>query len=117
MTANGEAGFALLLTSELFGRGDDVLGAKLMDSFLDVIGGPSRTPTVVAMVNSASKLACEGSPVLDHLHALEQSGCRILVCTTCLNFFGIKATLKVGEASTMPEIVDSMLAEGKVVTL
>ena len=109
--------FSLLLTSDTLGRGDDELGGKLINSFLDVIGGPGRTPSVIALVNSAAKLACEGSPVLDHLQVLEQAGSKILVCTTCLNFYEIKDKLKVGSASTMPEIVDSTLAADKVLTL
>lgn len=111
------AGFALMLTSDTLGRGDDELGARLTGSFLDVLGGPGRTPEVIALLNSGVKLAVEGSPVLNHLTALEQAGSRILACGTCLNHFELTEKLAVGQKSTMPEIVDSMLAASKVVTL
>jgi hypothetical protein len=40
-------GFALMLTSDSLGRGDDSLGIQLTGSMLDVLGGPDRTPDVL----------------------------------------------------------------------
>jgi hypothetical protein len=57
-------------------------------------------------------LACEGSPVLDHLMKLEGQGVEILACTTCLEFFELMEKLKVGHSTTMLKSIQTMLAGG-----
>jgi TusA-related sulfurtransferase len=63
------------------------------------------------------KLACEGSPVLDDLCALEAAGVDILACGTCLNYFELQEKLAVGRVSNMYDIAEVMLNASKVVNL
>ena len=53
----------------------------------------------------------------DHLKALSDSGTEILVCGTCLNFYGITDQLKVGAVSNMYDIVTRMQKAAKVISL
>ena len=61
--------------------------------------------------------ACEGSPVLDDLRALETEGIEMLVCGTCLNYLELTDKLAVGQVSNMYDIAETMLRAGTVVHL
>ena len=45
------------------------------------------------------------------------AGVEILVCGTCLNFYGLTEQLRVGTVSNMYDIVTRMQKAGKVVSL
>lgn len=55
--------------------------------------------------------------MIDSIRALEQKGTTVLVCGTCLNFFGIADKLQVGTVSNMYDIVSKMQACDKVITV
>ena len=55
--------------------------------------------------------------MVGHLKELEQKGCEILVCGTCLNFFGIADQLKIGTVSNMYDITKRMFDAAKVISL
>ena len=52
---------------------------------------------------------------LDHLGALAEQGVEILTCGTCLDHFGIKDQLAVGEVTNMYVIVEKMEQAVRVV--
>ena len=107
----------LAVSSDVMGRGDDELGGILMRSFFHTLGEVEPLPHTILFFNTGARLACEGSPVLDDLRALEAKGVEILVCGTCLGFFEIKDQLGVGVVSNMYDIAEAMLGAGKVVNL
>jgi len=74
-------------------------------------------PHTIVFLNTGVKLVCQGSPVLDDLHTLENKGVEMLVCGTCLGYFELKAKLAVGQVSNMYDIAETMLSAGKVVNL
>lgn len=43
-----------------------------------------------------------------------ESGVELLACVTCLDYYGIKDKIEVGQVSTMPEIIAAMHESGKV---
>ena len=49
--------------------------------------------------------------------ALSDAGVEILVCGTCLNFYGLTDQLKVGTVSNMYDIVTRMQKAAKVISL
>ena len=53
--------------------------------------------------------------MLEDLTALSDKGVEILVCGTCLNFFGIKEKLGVGIVSNMYDIASTMSRAGRLV--
>jgi peroxiredoxin family protein len=57
----------------------------------------------------------EGSEVLDDLEKLIQNGVNIMACGTCLDFFGLKDKIKVGEISNAYTISETLLEAAKVV--
>jgi hypothetical protein len=74
-------------------------------------------PDAIVFLNTGVKLACENSPVLDDLCALEAEGMEMLVCGTCLGYFELKDKLTVGQVSNMYDIAETMLQAGKVLHL
>ena len=55
--------------------------------------------------------------VIESVKALQEKGTEVLVCGTCLNFYGISDDLKVGEVSNMYDILERMHEAAKVITL
>ncbi|NMC50911.1 MAG: sulfurtransferase-like selenium metabolism protein YedF, partial [Desulfovibrio sp.] len=102
------------LTSDVIGRGDDVLGAKLMVNFLATLPELGEHLWRIVMVNGAVKLAVTGSPALERLKAFEAAGVTILVCGTCLDFFGILDKKEVGQTTNMLDVVTSLQLATKV---
>ena len=107
----------LVVSSDIMGRGETELGAILIRGFFHTLGEVEPLPQTILFFNSGVKLACQGSPVLDDLRALEAGGIEMLVCGTCLGYFEIKEELSVGQVSNMYDIAEAMLRAGKVVTL
>ena len=113
----GVAGLVVFIESDAIGRGSEELGRILMRSFLHTLGEAEFKPAKVIMLNGGVKLACEGSEVLEDLNQLSRQGTDILSCGTCLDFFGLKAKLKVGRISNMYEILSSLAQAGKVLKM
>ena len=80
-------------------------------------------PERMIFANSGVRVTTEGSPpaggsdLIDDLKALERSGVEILSCGTCLDYYGLVDSLRVGRASNMYEIASSLLGAERVVKL
>lgn len=107
----------LVISSDTLGRGDAELGNILIRAFFHSLGEVEPLPQTIIFFNAGVKLACEGSPVLDDLQALEDNGIEMLACGTCLDYFELKDKLVAGQVSNMYDIAESMLTAGKVVNL
>ncbi len=107
----------VLIGADRLGRGDDVLGTKLMGSFIATLKEMGPDLWCVVMLNAGVKLAVAGSEVLAGLQDLEHSGVRLLVCGTCLTYFKLLEAKQVGETTNMLDIVTAMQLADKVITL
>jgi selenium metabolism protein YedF len=107
----------LAVSGDRMGRGEPELGGILIRSFFHTLGEIRPQPDRILLLNTGVKLACQESPVLDDLRALEEQGVEILACGTCLGHFELKEKLAVGRISNMYEIAESMLNAGKLVSL
>ena len=94
--------------TDCMGRGDDELGRQLMKAFIFAVTQQDELPATMLFSNGGAKLTCEGSPVLDDLRSLAEQGVEILTCGTCLEHYGIKDKLQVGEVTNMYVIVEKM---------
>ncbi|NPV89844.1 MAG: sulfurtransferase-like selenium metabolism protein YedF [Firmicutes bacterium] len=108
---------AILVTSDLFGRGEEELGRVLMKSFLYTLSESGDQIKHLVFMNSGVYLTTEGSLVLDHLSALEGKGVEILSCGTCLDFYGLKEKLAVGRVTNMYTAVEIICGAAKAITL
>ena len=107
----------LFVTDETIGQGEGELGGNLMKMFFYTLCETNNTPSVIALMNGGVKLATLREQVIEHLKTLQARGSRILVCGTCLNFYGIADQLQVGNVSNMYEISEAMLGSPRVIKL
>lgn len=111
--AVSEREVAILVKSDIFGQGNDELGAVLIKSFLYTLTEMSAQIHTIIFMNGGVHLTTDGSPVLEHLGYLQENGVQILSCGTCLDFFGQKEQLKVGQVTNMYTAVEILCKAGK----
>lgn len=104
----------LVLDSTTLGRGDDELGAQLMVNFLRTIAFRDDVPETVVCYNSGVKLAEQGSSAVPMLEALAQKGSEVVLCGTCVNYFGLQDRLAIGRVGDMMGIVEALSKARKV---
>ncbi|HOX26969.1 MAG TPA: DsrE family protein [Candidatus Krumholzibacteria bacterium] len=97
-------GPTILVTRDGLGHAEPALGRKLAGTFLDLLDLEGRLPARICFYTEGVRLACEGSPVLDTLAALADRGVELIVCTTCLQYYGLVDQLRVGTAGNMNQI-------------
>ncbi|OEU57798.1 MAG: SirA family protein [Desulfobulbaceae bacterium S3730MH12] len=107
----------VLVTSDCFGSGDDVLGGKLMISYLKTLKEMGSDLWQIIFVNGGVKLTIESSSVLEELQEYEKSGVILFACGTCLEHFGLTAYKKVGGTTNMLDIVTATQLADKVITV
>jgi len=107
----------VLVKSSLFGEGDNELGQVLMKSFLYTLNELDQQVKHMIFMNSGVRLTSEGSPVLEHLTALEAKGVEILSCGTCLDFYHLKEKLAVGKVTNMYTAMELLTNATKAITL
>lgn len=110
-------GTVIVVSAETMGRGDDVLGARLMGSLLRTLATTPPRPDAIVFYNAAVRLLGPGSASLDALRRLDDAGVDLLACVTCLEFFDLTERLEVGTVSNMREIVQRIAAASKVFTV
>ena len=103
------------ITSDAMGTGDDVLGKKLLKSFIFSLTQLPRLPKTILLYNGGAHLSCEGSDSLEDLKNLADDGVEILTCGTCLDFYGIADKLAVGEVTNMYVIAEKLAGASVVV--
>lgn len=109
--------WAVFVGRETVGEGDPELGGSLMKMFFYTLSQSDDLPEAVLFMNGGVKLPTLNDQVAGHLCELAGKGVDVLVCGTCLNFYGIADKLQVGTVSNMYDIVERMKRAGKVVSL
>ena len=107
----------VMVTNNCMGHGDDVLGEKLMVSFLKTLKEMGQELWRLVFVNNGVKLTIQGSDMLPILQEHEKAGIYILVCGTCLTHFDLLEQKQVGETTNMLDIVTAMQLADKVITI
>lgn len=106
----------VVIASDRMGRGeDDELGKILMRSFIHTLLEVNPRPDTLIFYNTGVRLTVKDSPTLDDLTLLEESGVTILVCGTCLNYFGLTDARACGVMSNMYDIASAMAGAGKLI--
>jgi len=88
-----------------------------MKMFFFTLTQNSDVPSYVLFMNEGVKVPVGSQQAIEHLKVLAERGTKVLVCGTCLNFYGLSDSLKVGIVSNMYDIAEAMLNVDKVITL
>jgi selenium metabolism protein YedF len=98
----------IVFKSDKMGTGDDELGEILIKAFVNTIKEINPLPSALIFYNIGVLLSSEGSPVLDSLKDLENKGVNIISCGTCLDYYNLKNSLRVGSISNMYTIMETL---------
>ncbi len=79
----------LLFTRSGLGHAPAELQTKLVSKYLSLTLESQDLPNKIVLYTEGVRLACEGSPVLEQLDQLEKAGVEIVLCQTCLEYFGL----------------------------
>ena len=106
-----------LFTRNGLGHGPQELQSALAKKFLLLTLETGQLPRRILFYTDAVKLACSDSNVLDELRALEAQGVELVLCKTCLDYFGLASSVQVGIVGGMGDIIEAMGKAEKVVAV
>ena len=106
----------ILFTRFGLGEAPTELQQKLAGTFLRLLGQWEGKPPRLLFYTEGVRLVCAGSPVLEQLQTLEAKGAELIICQTCLDFFGLRDQVKVGIIGGMGDIIESLAQAEKVIT-
>jgi len=87
---------------------------RLVKTYLGLVAQMQPLPKAICLYTDGVRLACEGSPVLEELTGLEEKGVRLILCQTCLEYFGLAEKVRVGIVGGMGDIITAMWEADKV---
>ena len=93
------------------------LKIKLAKKFLALIAEADPLPSQICFYTDGVKLCVTGSPLLDELRALTAKGVELVLCSTCLETFGLRDQVAVGVVGGMGDIITAMTNADNTVTL
>ncbi|OHE30151.1 MAG: hypothetical protein A3J94_03190, partial [Syntrophus sp. RIFOXYC2_FULL_54_9] len=105
----------VILSDNRMGRGDDALGDILIRSFIHTLLQLKPLPATIICYNAGVKLTARDSATRGDLQQLEKDGADILVCGTCVNYFGLGDQIAVGHISNMYDIAETMAGAARLV--
>jgi intracellular sulfur oxidation DsrE/DsrF family protein len=105
------------ITNNGMGKGDQALQHKLIVKYLELIQMNESLPNAITFYTDGVKLVVEGSPALDQLRALEGKSVRLIVCSTCLDHYGLSEKVRVGIVGGMTDIIEAQVKAEKVISL
>lgn len=107
----------LLITRNGMGDAPPELQQKLMGTYLTLLDENGLLPAAICFYTDGVRLAVTGSPVLDTLKSLESKGVRLILCSTCLNYYNLVDQVQVGIVGGMADILEAQRLAGKVISL
>ncbi|MDO4268485.1 MAG: sulfurtransferase-like selenium metabolism protein YedF [Eubacteriales bacterium] len=110
-----DPGYVVVVSSDLMGTGEEALGKILLKGFLYAVSQLDSLPKAIVFYNRGIMVTTEGSESVEDLKAMEARGVEIYSCGTCLDYYGRKELLKVGQVTNMYTIAELMTAAGRVV--
>ncbi len=92
------------------GQTDDAeLKLILARKFLALIAQADPLPAQICFYTDGVRLCVAGSPVLAELCSLEAKGVELVLCSTCLDRFGLTDQVAVGVIGGMGDIITAIM--------
>jgi sulfur relay (sulfurtransferase) complex TusBCD TusD component (DsrE family) len=107
----------ILIPGRGMGQGPVDLKERLADKWLQLVMADGRLPGAVALYSEGIHLATRSSPVLESLQTLEERGVYVILCKTCIDYYGLSDEIAVGVVGGMGDIIAAQWAAKKVITL
>jgi selenium metabolism protein YedF len=110
-------GIVVSIGQNTMGKGEEELGRILIKGFIYSLTELETVPSYVLFFNSGAKLVCEGSNTVEDIKKLEELGVKVLVCGTCVDYYGLKEKVQVGEITNMYGIVTALSNGDQVINI
>ena len=94
---------------DVVGEGDPELGHSLIKMFFYTLSEKPDLPSAICFMNNGVRLVTENEQTIEHLKVLEAKGVKLIVCGTCLNFYGLTEKLAVGGVTNMYVIAEKQM--------
>ena len=107
----------LLITRNGMGDAEPALQQKLITTYFKLLDESNSLPAVICFYTDGVRLVVDGSPVLELLKSLEAKGVRLILCSTCLNFFNLTDQVRVGIVGGMTDIIEAQRRADKVISI
>jgi hypothetical protein len=107
----------ILVTNNGMGKGDLALQHKLAAKYFELLMQNTHLPAAICFYTEGVKLTVTGSPVLEQLKALEAKGVHLILCSTCLDFYGLSDQIQVGIVGGMSDIIEAQTKASKALTI
>ncbi|MEW6094572.1 MAG: DsrE family protein [Chloroflexota bacterium] len=107
----------LLATANGMGKGPEELQLRLARKYFELLVLQEPLPAAVCFYSDGVKLVVEGSPILEQLHALEAKSVRLIICSTCLDYYQLTEKVRAGIIGGMGDILEAQVRAEKVISL
>ncbi len=107
----------ILITRNGMGDADPELQQKLITNYLKLLDENEILPVAICFYANGVYLAVKGSPVLDSLRSLESKGVRLILCSTCLNYYNLTDKVQAGIVGGMTDIIEAQRRASKVISI
>jgi hypothetical protein len=111
------ASTVVLVNNDGMGHAEPELRHKLLRVYLTMLLENGLYPGAICFYANGVKMVVEGSPILETLKTLEEKGVRLILCSTCLQYFGLTEKVAVGIVGGMSDILLAQWMASKVITL
>lgn len=106
-TGGPEKDLMLIISSDKMGA-EETLGKILMKGFLETIKATKEIPHTIFFLNAGVKLTTICDDIIPILKELAALGVEIFSCGTCLKYYNLESSMKVGYRGTTNHIVEGM---------
>ncbi len=107
----------IFIRTDTIGTANRELGLLLMRGFIYTLTELEIKPETIIFMNDGVKLTVEGSESIENIRKLEETGVKILVCGTCLDYLNLTGQLQVGTVSNMYDITEELMKQNTVLTV
>ena len=97
--------------------GDAELKLLLARKFLALIAQADPLPSQICFYTDGVRLCVADSPVLPELRVLEAKGVELVLCSTCLERFGLTDQVAVGVVGGMGDIITAITQADSALTV
>ncbi|MFI3315832.1 MAG: sulfurtransferase-like selenium metabolism protein YedF [Rikenellaceae bacterium] len=105
----------VVIKQQVMGAGDDNLGAILMKAYLNTLLQVDNLPSHIIFYNGGVKFTVDDSSVRDVLVELESKGVMLIICGSCVDYYGLKEQISVGVISNMYKIAELLHSSATIV--
>lgn len=106
----------IVISSDCMGSGDIELSKKLIEGFIYSLTEQDEDllPTHLIFYNRGVFLTCDNKKTIDDILILQSKGVNVMSCGLCVDFYGFKDSLKVGEITNMYNISKLLLSNNVI---